>query len=86
MSANVRRAVNVTIDVGVLERARELGINLSRAAEEGIRRAIVREELRRDTEGLAEVVRSSNEYVRKHGLPLRTIANTPAASPAPRPQ
>ena len=71
MASNTRRRVHVSIDVDVLRQARNLGINLSRAAEEGIRRAVLREELRRDTDGIAEFVHSSNEYVRKHGLPLR---------------
>ncbi len=69
--ASTRRRVHVSIDVDVLKTARELGINLSRATDEGIKRAIMREELKRDRDGIAEVVRSSNEYVRKHGLPLR---------------
>jgi antitoxin CcdA len=71
MAPSPHRPVHLTIDVDVLRKARAFGINLSRAGEEGIRRAILREELKRDTDGIAEVVRSSNEYVRKHGLPLR---------------
>jgi antitoxin CcdA len=71
MASNVRRRVHVSIDADVLRKARDLKINLARAGEAGMRRAILREEARQWTEENAEVVRSRNEYVRKHGLPLQ---------------
>jgi antitoxin CcdA len=71
MSTNARRAANLSIDAEVLEKARALKINVSRAAEEGVRRAISREEAKHWAEENAEVVRSWNEYVAKNGLPLR---------------
>jgi antitoxin CcdA len=71
MPATTRRATNLSIDSEVLEKARELNINLSRAAEEGVRRAISREEAKHWAKENAEVVRSWNEYVAKNGLPLR---------------
>jgi antitoxin CcdA len=67
---STRRATNLSIDAAVLEKARELKINVSRAAEEGVRRAISRQEAKRWADENAEVIRSSNEYVEKHGLPL----------------
>lgn len=71
MTSGKRQRVHVSINADVLQKARDLRIDISRAAEDGIRRAIMREELQRDADGIAEAVRSSNEYVRKHGLPLR---------------
>jgi antitoxin CcdA len=71
MSANVRRATNLSIDAEVLEKARDLKINVSRAAEDGVRRAILREEAKRWAEENADVIRSTNEYISKHGLPLQ---------------
>jgi len=66
----VRRSANLSLEVDMLEEARSLDINLSRAAQDGIRRAIAAEKARRWKEENAEAIRSSNEYVEKHGLPL----------------
>ncbi len=71
MSSTTRRAANLSIDTRVLEKARALNINISRAAEEGVRRAITREEAKRWADENADVVRSWNAYVAKNGLPLR---------------
>lgn len=71
MSENVRRPTNLSIDAVVLDTARAMNIDLSRAAEDGVRRAISREEAKRWAEENAEVVRSWNAYVEKNGLPLR---------------
>lgn len=65
-----RRAANLSIDGGLLEEAKELDINLSRAAEEGIAKAISAERTRRWKEENAEAIRGWNEWVRKNGLPL----------------
>ena len=47
-----------------------MDINLSRAAEDGIRQAVAAEKARRFRDEFADVIRSNNEYVEKHGLPL----------------
>lgn len=47
MPASPRRAINLSIDSEVLEKARAMNINISRAAEDGVRRAISREEAKR---------------------------------------
>lgn len=69
MSA-VRRSANLSIEADVLEEARALNVNLSRAAQDGIRRAIAAEKARKWKEENADAIRSSNEYVEKYGLPL----------------
>lgn len=69
--AATRRATNLSVSEAVLEEARGMDINLSKAAEDGIRQAIAAEKARRFSEEFADVVRSNNEYVAKHGLPLR---------------
>jgi len=62
----------VTLDSDLIEEARSMNINLSRAAEAGIARAIVAEKTARQwAEENADVIRSNNEYVARHGLPLR---------------
>ena len=65
-----KRATNITLSEGVLAEAKELQINLSKAAEHGITQAIAE---KRTELWLIEnkyALDSSNEYVEKHGLPL----------------
>jgi len=70
LASTSRRATNLSVSQSVLEEARSLEINLSRAAEDGIRQAVAAEKARRFRDEFADVIRSNNEYVEKHGLPL----------------
>ena len=54
-----------------MDEAKAMKINLSRAAEVGIARAVAAEKARRWSEENADVVRGTNEYIAKHGLPLQ---------------
>lgn len=68
-----RRATNLSVDPMLLEEARRLRINLSKAAEEGIE-ARVREA--RQAEWLAEnesAIEASNRFVEERGLPLAKL-------------
>lgn len=65
-----RRASNLSLDAGLIAEAKALDINVSRAAEEGLARAVAAEKTRRWKEENREALESSNEYVRQHGLPL----------------
>ncbi|MBZ9776432.1 type II toxin-antitoxin system CcdA family antitoxin [Mesorhizobium sp. CO1-1-8] len=65
-----RQPVNTSIDSQLISDAKALGINISRAAEEGIAKAISAEKTRRWQEENKEAIESSNEYVRRNGLPL----------------
>lgn len=65
-----RRASNLSLDAGLIAEAKTLDINVSRAAEEGLARAVAAEKTRRWKEENREALESSNEYVRRHGLPL----------------
>ncbi len=65
-----RRATNVSIRPQLLAEARALEINISRAAEQGLVRAIAE---RRATLWLEEnqaAIESSNAFVETNGLPL----------------
>ena len=67
-----RETISVPLDPQLLKEAEAMSIDLSRAAEAGIARAVVSERAARDwAEENAEAVRSTNEYIAKHGLPLR---------------
>ena len=66
----LRQSVNTSIDSQLISDAKALGINISRAAEAGIAKAIAAEKTRRWQEENKEAIESSNEYVRRNGLPL----------------
>jgi antitoxin CcdA len=65
-----RKSLNASIDAQLIEDAKALGINISRAAEEGIAKAISAEKARRWQEENRAAIASSNDYVRRKGLPL----------------
>ena len=65
-----RKSANLTLDKTLAEEARSLGINLSRAAEDGIAKAVKAEKERRWREENAEAIKSYNEWIEENGLPL----------------
>jgi len=65
-----RKAANLSLDEGLVSDARELKINISRAAEDGIARAIKAERERLWLLENAEAIDQANAYVEKHGLPF----------------
>ncbi|TIS50726.1 MAG: post-segregation antitoxin CcdA [Mesorhizobium sp.] len=65
-----RKSVNTSIDSRLIEEAKALGINMSRAAEQGIAKAISAEKTRRWQEENKKALESSNDYVKRNGLPL----------------
>ncbi|MDX8457067.1 type II toxin-antitoxin system CcdA family antitoxin [Mesorhizobium sp. VK9D] len=65
-----RKSVNTSIDSKLIEEAKALGINMSRAAEQGIAKAISAEKTRRWQEENKAALESSNDYVKRNGLPL----------------
>lgn len=70
MPSATRKAANLSLDSELLTQARELDINLSRAAEDGIAKAVKAERERRWLEENAEAIKAHNEYFAIHGLPL----------------
>jgi len=70
MNTQLKKATNLTLNSQLVSEAREFKVNLSRAAEEGIRTALqkARAEIwRKDNTSALE---SSNDYVKQNGLPL----------------
>ncbi len=70
MPAANRRPTSMTLDKALLDEARALGVNISRAAEAGIAAELKKaraEAWKRDN---AEAIAASNDYIEKHGLPL----------------
>jgi antitoxin CcdA len=65
-----RRPTNVSLSTDLLEQARELGVNVSRACERGLIAQIAEDRARRWLEENRSVIESSNQYVEQHELPL----------------
>ena len=70
MNVHARKPTNLSLDTSLLAEAKELKVNLSRAAEEGVRRAVALAKAEQWKAVNAAALRSSNSYVDKHGLPL----------------
>lgn len=58
----------INLDAELVAEAKALKVDLNKAAEEGIAVAIRRAKWAEEN---ADVIRSTNEYIEKHGLPLR---------------
>ena len=65
-----KKATNVSISEALLADAKELQINVSRAAEAGLDRAIAEKRAEIWLKENLEALQSSNEYVERNGLPL----------------
>ncbi len=65
-----KRATNVSLNSDLLEQAKALGINVSRACERGLADQIAELRRKRWLEENREALASSNAYVEAHGLPL----------------
>lgn len=70
MESTRRKSANLTLDAGLIEESRALGINLSRAAEDGIARALKAEKERLWREENAGAIKAFNEWIEREGLPL----------------
>ena len=70
LEVRARKSTNVTLPPEVLDRAKELGINLSRASERGVREEIQETEARRWADDNAELVAAYSAMVERDGLPL----------------
>lgn len=65
-----RRPTNVSLDARLVDEAKELGINVSRASEDGLAREVREERKRRFQEENREAFEEWNRYVAENGLPL----------------
>jgi len=68
--APFRRPTNVSIDARLVAEAKELGINVSRASEEGLARELKAERERRWLDENRDAIASYNEWVENNELPL----------------
>lgn len=71
-----RRATSMTLDSALLDEARALGVNVSRAAEEGVLSAVKVERARRWKEENAEFIRDYNDWIAENDIPNSDIRIT----------
>jgi antitoxin CcdA len=68
-----RRPTNLSLDPNLVEEAKRLGVNVSRACEQGLTAEIAGERARRWQVENAEAIASSNAFVEANGLPLASL-------------
>lgn len=66
-----RKATNVTLPEALLAEAKSLDINISKAAELGLIKAVAERRAEVWRQQNQKAIASSNAYVEAHGLPLR---------------
>ena len=69
-SSPFRRATNVSLSEALLQNARTLGINSPEARERGLGAEVADTRRRRWLEENQDAMRTWNEHVAEHGLPL----------------
>ena len=69
-TAQPKRATNISLPSELIEEARRLNINVSKACEQGLKQQVARTRAEAWLEANREALESSNAYVEKHGLPL----------------
>lgn len=70
MTSAAKKPTNLSLDQDLLREAKALGINLSQAAETGLRRAVAEARAAEWKRENAAALQSSNEWVERHGLPF----------------
>jgi antitoxin CcdA len=70
MGVDGRKATNLTLDATLVAEAKELGVSLSRAAEDGVRAAVRKAKEEAWLLENAEALAAANDWVEKNGLPL----------------
>jgi antitoxin CcdA len=72
-SAPFRRPTNLSLDSQLVDEAKALGLNVSRACERGLAAQIAEEKSKRWRTENAAALGSSNAYVDENGLPLAAL-------------
>lgn len=70
MPSTSRRSTSLSLDRSLLDEARELGVNVSRAAETGLTEAVRAARRRRWKEENAGAIAGYNAFIDANGLPF----------------
>jgi antitoxin CcdA len=65
-----KRATNVSLRADLIDEAKQLGINISEACEQGLEKEVAKTRAEQWLEENRAALESSNAYVEKRGLPL----------------
>lgn len=65
-----KRPTNVSLNAALLDEAKSLGINVSRACEQGLAEQIAKARGERWLKENRDAIAASNQYVERRGLPL----------------
>ena len=65
-----KKPTNLSLDQSLLQEARQFGVNLSQAAESGIKQAVASAKATHWKKENAGALQSSNTWVEQNGLPL----------------
>lgn len=65
-----KKPTNLSLDQGLLSEARSFGVNLSQAAEAGLRKAVKDAKATAWKRENAKAIEASNRWVEENGLPL----------------
>lgn len=75
MQAAAKKPTNLSLDQALLVEARSFGVNLSQAAEIGVKQAVAAAKSAQWKQENAEALQSSNAWVEQNGLPLEPYRN-----------
>ncbi|MFT4102365.1 MAG: type II toxin-antitoxin system CcdA family antitoxin [Burkholderiaceae bacterium] len=67
---SIRKSTNLTLSSRLVAEAKNLGVNVSLAAEAGIAAAVAQHRRQRWLAENQDALESSNTFVERHGLPL----------------
>ncbi|VVS96134.1 Antitoxin CcdA [Sphingomonas sp. EC-HK361] len=70
MSSGKRKPVNVSLDTGIVQAARAVGINLSQVSEAALREATRAAQTQRWKEENRERIEAHNRWIEENGIPL----------------
>ena len=70
MQTATKKPTNLSLDQALLTEARAFGVNLSQAAELGVKQAVAAAKAEQWKAENAEALQSSNAWVEQNGLPL----------------
>ncbi|NGM44964.1 type II toxin-antitoxin system CcdA family antitoxin [Rhodobacter sp. SGA-6-6] len=65
-----RRSTSMTLDAALLDEAKALGVNVSRAAEQGVAAALKAARAEAWKRENAEAIKNYNTWIEENGLPL----------------
>lgn len=75
MQVAIKKPTNLSLDQALLSEARSFGVNLSQAAEVGVKQAVITAKSSHWKQENAKALQSSNAWVEQNGLPLELYRN-----------